>query len=67
MKLITTRQAAELLGVDVSTISRWVAFKRLTPAMRLENGHMLFDPADVEAFIAANRPPADDADADAGA
>jgi hypothetical protein len=52
MDLLTTRQVAERLDppVTVSTISRWVAFGRITPKVRLpgSTGPMLFDPADVD-------------------
>jgi excisionase family DNA binding protein len=48
MDLITTAQAARRRGVDVSTVSRWVTRGVLIPAVRLDNGQMLFDPADVD-------------------
>lgn len=50
--LITTRQAAERLGVTVSTVSRWAASGKLVPALRLEGlrGPMWFRPADVDAL-----------------
>ena len=48
--LLTTRQAATRLRVDVSTLSRWVASGRIHPAIKLPGirGAMLFDPAEVE-------------------
>lgn len=50
---IDSAEACQRLGIDRSTLSRWVAADRLTPAMRVGgNGAFLFDPADVEALIA---------------
>jgi DNA-binding transcriptional MerR regulator len=48
--LLTTRQVARRHNVDVSTISRWVSRGWLAPALRLENGQMLFDVDTVEEF-----------------
>lgn len=49
---ITAREAAELLGVTVSTISRWAtpAQPRLTPSRKLpgQTGAYLFRRRDVE-------------------
>ena len=53
MNLITTRQAADRLGLDVSTITRRVQLGRMTPAARLANGQMLWDPDDLDRQIAA--------------
>lgn len=54
--LIPTAEAAELLGVDRSTISRWVAFGHLVPAVRTSaRGAMLFNRADVKAFAKTDR------------
>jgi excisionase family DNA binding protein len=58
LDLITTRQAAARLRLDVSTISRWVQLGKMTPAARLENGQMLFDPAAIDTLadtLAAER------------
>lgn len=43
--LITTTEAAELLGVGRSTVTRWVDDGRLTPARKLAGlrGAWLFD------------------------
>jgi excisionase family DNA binding protein len=49
-QLITTRQAAERLAVDVSTVYRFAERGLLEPALRLDNRQMLFDPAAVEAL-----------------
>lgn len=45
MTLITAKQKAEELGIDRSTLSRWVRDKKLDPAMTLDNGAMLFESA----------------------
>ncbi len=45
MTLITTKQKAEELGIDKSTLTRWVADKKIQPAMTLDNGAMLFEPS----------------------
>jgi predicted site-specific integrase-resolvase len=45
MNLITAKQKAEELGIDRSTLSRWVRDKKLDPAMTLDNGAMLFESA----------------------
>ena len=46
MNLITAKQKAEELGIDRSTLSRWVRDEKIEPVMTLENGAMLFAPAD---------------------
>lgn len=47
---IPSAEACERLGIDRSTLSRWVAAGRITPTFRLPGatGSMLFDPADVD-------------------
>jgi predicted site-specific integrase-resolvase len=47
---IGTTEAAQRLGVDVSTISRWVASGRLKPLFRLpaKTGAMVFAPEEIE-------------------
>ena len=47
---IPSAEACERLGIDRSTLSRWVAAGRITPTLRLPGatGSMLFDPADVD-------------------
>lgn len=54
-ELLATRQVADALGIDVSTISRWVKEGRISPAMRLpgKTGAMLFTPKDVERLRSA--------------
>jgi len=48
--LLGTTEAAAELGLERSTISRWVQLGRLTPALKLPglNGAMLFHRADIE-------------------
>jgi hypothetical protein len=52
--LIASSQACERLGIDRSTLSRWVQLGKITPAMRLpgNRGAMLFDPAAVDTLAA---------------
>lgn len=52
--LIATVDAADLLGIERSTLSRWVASGRIVPAMKLpgQTGSMLFDRSDVERLAA---------------
>lgn len=50
--LIGSREACQVLAVDKSTLSRWVASGKLTPALRLPtaNGAFLFQRKDIEAL-----------------
>lgn len=50
--LLTTTQAAALLGLERSVIARWAQFGKLQVAMRLpgETGAYLFLRSDVEAM-----------------
>lgn len=50
--LLATVQVCERIGIDRSTLSRYVQLGRIKPTMQLpgRNGAMLFDPADVEAL-----------------
>jgi excisionase family DNA binding protein len=50
--LIGTAEATRILSVDKTTITRWVAAGRLTPALKLprRNGAYLFKRSDVEAL-----------------
>lgn len=50
MDLITTKQKAKELGIDQSTLWRWVKDEKIVPAMTLDNGAMLFEPASVRAL-----------------
>jgi predicted DNA-binding transcriptional regulator AlpA len=47
-ELLTTKQAAAILGVNVSTIWRYATTGRLEPAHVLDSRAMLFYPSDVE-------------------
>lgn len=40
--LYTTRQVADLLGVDSSTVRRWALSGKATPAVTTPGGHMRF-------------------------
>jgi len=48
--LLTSVEAAERLGIDRGTLTRWVQAGRIARAMKLpaKNGPSLFDPAEVE-------------------
>lgn len=59
MNLITTPQAAQLLGVTPTTIKRWVEDGRLR-CLRTPGGHRRFDRSDVQRFLAKSGAPADD-------
>jgi len=51
--LIGSAEACQILQIDRSTLSRWVKFGDVDPAMRLsERGAMLFRRADVERLAA---------------
>lgn len=48
--LLTSAEVCERLGIDRSTLSRWVAAETMTPAQKLPGlrGAFLFTPAEVE-------------------
>jgi hypothetical protein len=48
--LVGTVEAAEIIGCERSTLSRWVALHKLTPALQLTgpSGAHLFHRADIE-------------------
>ncbi|HEX9285267.1 MAG TPA: helix-turn-helix domain-containing protein [Nitrospirales bacterium] len=48
--LLTSVEAAERLGIDRGTLTRWVQAGRISRAMKLpgKQGPALFDPAEVE-------------------
>lgn len=50
--LIGSTEALGILEIDRSTLSRWVAAGRLTPAARLSGGAFVFRKADVESLAA---------------
>ncbi|MBD3941977.1 helix-turn-helix domain-containing protein [Microbacterium sp. NEAU-LLC] len=52
--LIPTAEAAEVLGVNRSTLIRWVQKGRLAPAMTVPGyrGHFLFDPDEIDRLVA---------------
>jgi hypothetical protein len=53
-ELLASAEVCERIGIDRSTLSRYVALGRIQPAHRLpgRTGAMLFAPADVEALNA---------------
>jgi len=42
---ITTRQLAQMIPVDPSTVRRWVEQGKLTPTVVTPGGHYRFDPS----------------------
>lgn len=50
--LISTAEAARRLGVNRSTLTRWVGVGRIEPALTVPGyrGNFLFDPTDVDAL-----------------
>ena len=53
--LMTTAEAAELVGRNRSTVTRWVQAGRLVPAITTAGGFHLFRRADVEALADSER------------
>ena len=41
--LITTAEAAVILGISKATVTRWVHSGRIQPKFTLSNGQMIFD------------------------
>ena len=58
--LLESAETCELLNIDRSTLTRWVASGRIKPAMKLsgKTGAYLFDPSEVERVRTANAPAA---------
>lgn len=52
--LLTSVETAHMLGIDRSTLTRWVQSGRIAPAMKLpgKRGPALFSPEAVEALAA---------------
>lgn len=55
LELLTTAEVAEMLDVDVRTVSRWVNAGRLSPAVQAPGlrGARLFHPTDVARLAAS--------------
>ena len=51
-ELLTTAEVAERLGLDRSTLTRWVQLGHTAPAARLANGQMLWRPEQLDALAA---------------
>lgn len=47
--LITSAEACQVLNIDRSTLNRWIAAGKVTPAIKLpgKTGAYLFDPAHI--------------------
>lgn len=53
--MLTTSQAAALLGVDRATVARWVRLGQL-PAVRLPSGHWRIRRVEVERLLRETSP-----------
>lgn len=51
LTLYTTRQLAEMFGVDDSTVRRWVSTGKATPEIVTPGGHMRFSQAEVDRLL----------------
>lgn len=58
LDLVGTVEAAEIIGCERSTLSRWVALGKLTPAMQLggPTGAHLFHRSDIATLAASYEP-----------
>ena len=54
-RLMTRRQVARLLGVDISTLSRWEKDGCGPPCIRLEGQTIRYDLADALAYLAERK------------
>jgi DNA-binding transcriptional MerR regulator len=52
-QLVSTGEAARLLGIDRSTLARWAAVGAVKPASTTVGGHMRWDVAQLREQIAA--------------
>jgi len=48
--LLTTSEVADRMRVDISTVRRWVAKRRLTPTITTPGGHYRFSESDLAEF-----------------
>lgn len=54
-KLLTIRQAAEILNVHVETLRRWDNSGKLKAIIVNERGDRRYDPRDIEKFLEKNK------------
>ncbi|HIH11855.1 TPA: MerR family transcriptional regulator [Candidatus Woesearchaeota archaeon] len=54
-KLLTIRQAAEILNVHIETLRRWDKSGKLKAIIVNERGDRRYDPRDIERFISAKK------------
>ena len=54
-KLLTIRQAAEVLSVHVETLRRWDKSEKLKAIKVNERGDRRYDPRDIERFLRRKR------------
>jgi len=64
---MTTRQVAELAGVDGSTVRRWVERGTLVPSMKLPGGHYRFSREAVMSLLTPAAPAVESSDSVVGA
>ena len=55
MKLLTARQAGELLGVSPETLERWRGAGAGPPFIKLSGKYVRYQQQDLDAFIQASR------------
>lgn len=55
--LITLTEGAARLGVERTTLFRWMQLGRIKPVMKLpgKTGALLFDPADIESLASPDQ------------
>lgn len=51
-RMISTTEAAHILGVDRATVTRWVHAGKVRPAFRLNSGALIFDRAHITEYAA---------------
>ena len=49
---LTTKDVAEIFGVDSSAVRRWVLKGQIKPSLRTPGGHLRFLPSDLDGFRA---------------
>lgn len=54
-QLLSTKQAAELLGVSPRTLERWRCYRSDGPPYRALGTRCLYHPADLEAWLESRR------------
>lgn len=55
MKLITTQQAANIMGVEPSTLRNWRCAKTGPPFIRITKRSVKYDENDIQKYVAERR------------